>query len=300
LRHLGVLSSGTIFLGRDEVKIGFNMLLWTAHVQPEHWALLEDLKSTGYDGVEIPVFQGEPAHYAEIGRRLEQLGLQSTGIALFPTVEMNPIGDAPEQRSAALRHIEWVIECTAAMGAHVVGGPLHSTLGHFSGEAPTKAERERCVAFHQAAGEIAHARGVNIAVEAINRFECYFLTTMADLAAHLNAVGHPNVSGMYDTFHANIEEKDPIAAIGQVRRHLSHVHISENDRGTPGRGHIDFPAAFRALKGSGYDDWLTIEAFGRALPPLAAATRVWRDFFPTPTQVYREGYKVIRSGWDAA
>jgi D-psicose/D-tagatose/L-ribulose 3-epimerase len=90
------------------------------------------------------------------------------------------------------------------------------------------------------------------------------------------------------------------SAIADVRRHLSHVHISENDRGTPGRGHIDFAAAFRALKGSGYDGWLTIEAFGRALPPLAAATRVWRDFFPTPTQVYREGYKFIRSGWDKA
>jgi D-psicose/D-tagatose/L-ribulose 3-epimerase len=85
-----------------------------------------------------------------------------------------------------------------------------------------------------------------------------------------------------------------------VQRHLSHVHISENERGTPGRGHIDFPAALRALKSSGYDGWLTIEAFGRALPPLAAARRVWRDFFPTPTQVYREGYKVIRSCWDAA
>ena len=56
---------------------------------------------------------------------------------------------------------------------------------------------------------------------------------------------------------------------------------------------MDFAAAFRALTGSGYDGWLTIEAFGRALPPLAVATRVWRDFFPSPTQVYREGYKFI-------
>jgi D-psicose/D-tagatose/L-ribulose 3-epimerase len=282
------------------VKIGFNMLLWTAHVQPEHWAILEDLKRTGYDGVEIPVFEGEPAHYAEIGRRLGHLGLESTGIAIIPGIEMNPIGEAREQRAAALKHIEWIIECVAAMGAKVVGGPLHSTLGRFSGAAPTEEERKRGVDFHQAAGEIARTRGVTIAVEAINRFECYFLTTMAELAAHLNAVGHPNVSGMYDTFHANIEEKNPIAAIDAIRRHLSHAHISENDRGTPGRGHIDFPAALGALKSSGYDGWLTIEAFGRALPELAAATRVWRDFFPTPTQVYREGYTVIRSGWDAA
>ena len=282
------------------MKIGFNMLLWTAHVQPEHWPVLEELKRTGYDGVEIPLFEGEPGHYAELGRRLGEMGLQSTGIALFPSVEMNPIGAAPEQRAAALKHIEWIIECTAALGAKVVGGPLHSTLGHFSGEAATEEERQRGIDFHRKAGEIARAHGVTIVLEAINRFECYFLTTMAELVAYLDAVDHPNISGMYDTFHANIEEKDPAAAIGVIRRHLSHVHISENDRGAPGRGHIDFAAAFKALKASGYDDWLTIEAFGRALPPLAAATRVWRDFFPTPAQVYREGYATIRNGWNAA
>ena len=55
-----------------------------------------------------------------------------------------------------------------------------------------------------------------------------------------------------------------------------------------GRPAVD-TSIFRALKSSDYDGSLTIEAFGRALPPLAAATQVWRDLFPTPTQVYREG-----------
>jgi D-psicose/D-tagatose/L-ribulose 3-epimerase len=282
------------------MKIGFDMLLWTAHVQPEHWDILEDIKKTGYDGAEIPVFEGTPDHYAKLGRHLAELGLQPSGIAVIPTPDMNPIGPEPAQRAAALKHIAWIVECTAAMGARQVGGPLHSTIGHFSGDGPTDEERKRGVAFHQAAGEIARKHGVTIILEAINRFECYFLTTMEGLAAHLDAVDHPNVSGMYDTFHANIEEKDPIAAMSTLGRHLSHVHISENDRGTPGKGHIDFKPVFKKLKGAGYDNWLTIEAFGRALPPLAAATRVWRDFFPTPTEVYREGYKLIRDGWDAA
>ena len=57
---------------------------------------------------------------------------------------------------------------------------------------------------------------------------------------------------------------------------------------------------FAALKEGGYDGWLTIEAFGRALPALAAATRVWRDFFPDREEVYRHGYGVIRDGWAAA
>jgi D-psicose/D-tagatose/L-ribulose 3-epimerase len=282
------------------MKIGFDMLLWTVHVQPEHWPIIEDIQKTGYDGVEIPIFEGTPDHYADLGRRLESLGLRPLGIAVIPSVEMNPIGAEPAQRAAALKHIAWVIECAAALGATQVAGPLHSTLGHFSGDGPTAQERERAVTFHRAAGDIARKHGVKLALEAINRFESYFVNTMGDLATYLDAVDHPNISGMYDTFHANIEEKDPIGAIAALGRHLSFVHISENDRGTPGRGHVDFRATFKGLKAARYDGWLTIEAFGRALPPLAAATRVWRDFFPTPTEVYREGYKLIRNGWDAA
>lgn len=298
IRRPFVDSALTIWEG--VVKIGFNLLLWTAHVQHEHWPIFDAIKGAGYDGVEIPIFEGAPEHYAEIGRHLTRVGLEATGIALFPGVEMNPIGAEPSQRAAGLRHMQWILECTAAMGARVVGGPLHSTLGHFSGEAPTEQERRRGVDFHRAAGEIAKKLDVTITLEALNRFECYFLNTMTDLARHLEAVDHPNVSGMYDTFHANIEEKHPVESIGALGRHLSHVHISENDRGTPGRGHIDFAAVFAALKRARYDGWLTIEAFGRALPPLAAATRVWRDFFPSPTEVYREGFKLIRAGWDAA
>jgi len=123
------------------MKIGFSLLLWTANVQSEHWPIPEDIKRVGYDGVEIPVFEGAPAQYAELGRRLESLGLEPTGTAVFPSLDMNPIGAASEQRAAALKHIDWIIECSAALGAKVLGGPLHSTLGHFSGEAPTAVAR---------------------------------------------------------------------------------------------------------------------------------------------------------------
>jgi D-psicose/D-tagatose/L-ribulose 3-epimerase len=102
---------------------------------------------------------------------------------------------------------------------------------------------------------------------------------------------------MYDTFHANIEEKDPIGAIDVVfaTGKLNHVHISENDRGTPGKGHAKIKEAIQRLVKLGYDGWLTIEAFGAALPDLAAATRVWRDFFPSREEVYTEGIKYIRN-----
>jgi D-psicose/D-tagatose/L-ribulose 3-epimerase len=279
------------------MKIGFNLLLWTAHVERQHWPILADLKRCGYDGVEVPVLEGTPEHFAELGRELDRLGLERTASALFPTLAMNPIGPDAAQREAGLQHISWLIDCTNALGAKIVAGPLHSTLGHFSGDAPTAAERRNGVAFHRAAGDLAAKQDVTIVLEAVNRFECYFLNTMGDLNNYLTEVNHPNVQGMYDTFHANIEEKYPIAAVAAIAPHLAHVHVSENDRGTPGKGHIDFAATFSALKHVNYDGWITIEAFGRALPPLAAATRVWRDFFPTPVEVYSEGFKLIRDGW---
>ena len=81
---------------------------------------------------------------------------------------------------------------------------------------------------------------------------------------------------MYDTFHGHIEEKHHGEAIRTLAPVMAHFHVSENDRGEPGSGQVRFDEAFGALREVGYDDWITIEAFGSALPDLAAATRVWR------------------------
>ncbi len=282
------------------VKIGFCMLLWTTHVTSKHRDILEALKATGYDGVEIPVFEGKPDHFAGLGRMLEEIGLDRTAITVVPTLDKNPIGKDSAQRKAALDYLKYCIDCTEALGARQLAGPLTQTLGHFSGKSPTDIERGRARGVHRKAGDYAAKRGVKIVIEAVNRFETYFVNTMDDLAAYLDSVDHPAVIGMYDTFHANIEEADPIAAIARNRRHISYVHISENDRGVPGRGHVPWAETFKALKKSRYDGWMTIEAFGRGLPALAAATRVWRDFSEGPEAVYREGFRTIRDGWKKA
>lgn len=282
------------------MKIGFCMLLWTTSVSDEHRKLLEEIKEVGYDGVEIPIFDGTPDDYAAIGRMLDEIGLGRTGIAVVPTLEANPLSENAEDRARAVQHINWVSDCTAALGAACVGGPLHQTLGHFSGQGTTEAEFERAHEVHSKAGDHAKAQGVTIALEAINRFEAYFANTMQDLCRYTRDLGHPAIKTMYDTFHANIEEEDPIAAYTDNVDEIVHVHISENHRGVPGHGNIPWAETFRAIKSSGYDGWLTIESFGRALPDLAAATRIWRDVAPSAEAVVREGYDTIRQGWDAA
>ena len=282
------------------MKIGFCMLLWTTSVDASHKALLEDIKATGYDGVEIPVFDGTPDDYAQIGKMLDEIGLERTAISVIPTPDMHPLSADAEDRARAVSYLNWLVDCTAALGADGVAGPLHQTLGHFSGEGTTEAEFARAREVHGKVGDHAAANGVTLALEAVNRFESYFANTMDDLTAYTKSLNHPAIRTMFDTFHANIEEADPVGAFTRNADHVVHVHISENDRGVPGRGHVPWADTFKALKASGYDRWLTIEAFGRGLPELAAATRVWRDFAETPEAVYREGYATIRNGWDAA
>jgi D-psicose/D-tagatose/L-ribulose 3-epimerase len=282
------------------MKIGFNLLLWTINLEDRHMPIVEDLKRTGYDGVEVPVFGGEAAHYQRLARRLSDLGLERTAVSGITTAEQNPLNPDPAVQAKALDFMKLVLDNAAALGAKRLCGPMHSTLGHFTGSGPTEDEKKRCVAFHQKVGEHAKSVGVAVNLEALNRFECYFVNTIADLHAHVDRVGHPFIRGMYDTFHVNIEEKDPLGIVAKHAKAIDHIHISENDRGTPGRGHIDFLGLFKALKAINYDGWLTIEAFGRGLVELAAATKVWRDFFPDPKQVYQEGFAVIRDGWAKA
>jgi len=282
------------------MKIGFNMLLWTPFVTEEHFYLFDKLKATGYDGVELEIFEGDPAHYGQIAQVLQDTGLESTAVTIIPDPEHSPISPVAAHRRAAVDHLRWAIECAAALGANVLCGPFYQPLGIFSGQGPTEAERARAAEVHYAAAEVAQQAGIELALEPLNRFEAYFLNTVADAAAYVRRVDHPSLGVMYDTFHANLEEKDPVGCITAHLDVIRHVHISENDRGTPGRGHVPWAETFRALRAGGYDGWLTIEAFGRTLPELAATTCVWRDLSGSDKEVYTEGLTLIREGWQAA
>jgi D-psicose/D-tagatose/L-ribulose 3-epimerase len=282
------------------MKIGMCMFLWTTNVTKKHEPLLKDIKATGFDGVEIPIFEGSPDDYARLGAMLDRIGLERTAVSAMGDPAMNLISPDATTRKAGIAYMKNAIDCAAALRAPTLSGPLHSTLGAFSGAGPTAAEFKRSLSSQRAIGDHAGRKGVTIGLEALNRFECYLFNTMDALCAHIDEVDRPHVKAMYDTFHANIEEADPIGAYTKNRKNIVHIHISENDRGVPGRGNIPWKETFAAIRKSGYGDWLTIEAFGRGLKDLAAATKVWRDFSESPEAVYRDGYRHIRNGWKKA
>jgi D-psicose/D-tagatose/L-ribulose 3-epimerase len=270
-------------------QLGMNMLLWSTDVSgPEHDATFELLREIGYAGVEIPIFDSEVEKYRRLGERLAALGLAALGVTAR-SGDTSPISADPEVRARGLEATKAAVDACAAMEARTLCGPLEAPLGEFSGTAPTSEERKRSVESLRAAAEYAESLDVTLVVEYLNRFEMYLVNCAEDAAALVREVDHANCRLMYDTFHAHIEETDPRAALQTCADVLVHFHASENQRGTPGTGQVDWDTTFAALGEIGYDGWVVIEAFGDSLPDLAAATKVWRRTFTSEEQLARDG-----------
>ncbi len=276
------------------MKFGMNLLLWTGDLDDSIAPVLEQLKEMGYDGVEIPLFDLDVDKYRQWGQRLDDLGFERTAVTVR-TPEDNPISEDAAIRAKGVELNCRALDCCQAVGAVTLVGPFHSALGLFTGQGPTADEWQWGVESMQRVAEHAEKCGVMLGVEALNRFECYFLNAHADAARFVKQVDHPYCRMMYDTFHANIEEKSVSDAIASCADVLCHVHISENDRSTPGAGGIHWNETFDALKEVGYDGWLVVEAFGLALPELAAATKIWRRMFASEEQLSRDALAFMKA-----
>jgi len=279
------------------MKYGMNMLLWTTEVTPSHDGLLEQIKGWGYDGVEIPIFDMTAANYQRLGKTLDRLGLERTAVTVS-TPDANPISPSADVRRAALDRLKQAVDMCAALGARYLCGPFHSALGEFTGKGPAPDELKNCREVLVQVADHAKKSGVTLVLEYLNRFECYLLNSAADTARFVREANHSNLRMMYDTFHANIEEKDIAQAIRDCAAETVHVHISENDRSTPGEGHVDWDTTFRTLKEVKYDGWLVVEAFGLALPDLAAATKIWRRMFPSEEHLATRALAFMKSRWE--
>lgn len=276
------------------MKIGMNMLLWTNHVTEEHYPIVDQLKAVGYDGIELYMGDGDIKHYTKLGNHFSDLGLGVTTVTgLAP--EENISSEDSTIRQAGLDRLKWAIDNAEALGAENICGPIHSSFAHFTRQPPTQDERKRSAEMLFKAAEYAAQANVMLCPEALNRFECYLYNTMADLKTLVEAVDHPNLGAMYDTHHSNIEEKSQSEALKTIAPVLKHIHISENDRGTPGSGQVQWDDVFPTIKEIGYDGWLTIEAFSTIIPEFANAINVWRDYSPSK-EIYTEGLKFIKKG----
>ncbi|MEA1786997.1 sugar phosphate isomerase/epimerase family protein [Arenibacter sp. GZD96] len=276
------------------MKIGMNMLLWTNHVTEAHYGIVDQLKATGYDGVELFLGEGSVAHYSKLGTHFSAIQMGTTCVAAL-AAEENIASPDRKFRQAGLEKLKWSIDRAAAANCEVICGPFHSTFAFFTRQPPTQAERQWSLEMLLKAADYAAEANIILAPEAVNRFECYLYNTMADLRTLAAKANHPHLGAMFDTHHAHIEEKSQATALKTIAPYLKHVHISENDRGTPGSGQVHWNEVFAALKEIKYDGWLTIEAFSTIIPEFANAINVWRDYSPSE-EVYTKGLSFIKNG----
>lgn len=273
-------------------KIGFNVLVWSANISDELKPIVEKLKTIGYDGVEFLLGSPDIAAYKSLGDYTSNIGLEVTTVFVVGKEE-NPVSESAATRAKALDRIKWAIDRAYDLNSTILCGPFHSAHAIFAKRAPEDSEYEWSGEVLRSAGDYAAQAGITLALEALNRFECYLCNTMEQLTRLLKTANHPNVKAMFDTHHANIEEKNFNNAISTVAPFLAHVHISENDRGTPGDGHVDFDEAFANLAKINYEGWLTIEAFSRNDPDFANAIGVWREY-SKPWDIAEKGLKFIK------
>lgn len=275
------------------MKYGVNMLAWTMHVGEELEPLFFRIREWGFDGVEIFVSPQEPASAQPVKRVLDRANLERTTCSVLPR-DANLVSTQPEVRARGVEYLKRCVARTAELDARLFCGPLYAALGVMSGTRRTQDEWSWAVEGLRIVARYAQEQGVMLCLEPLNRFETYFLNTLDDSARLVREIGAPNVLVHFDTFHANIEEQNPAAALRLIAKELGHVHISENDRGIPGTGHNDWRGILLALKDIGYDGWLTIESFAQPEPELAAAAAIWRDLAPSGDELARRGLAFIR------
>lgn len=266
------------------MKFGINLLMWTDTLTEEMLPLLDQLREIGYDSVELPIFDIDLKMMSLWGERLRSIGMESTASTVIGGSQ-NLISPDAAIRRAGIDYLKQVLDCCAAAGSQTLIGPIHSALGEFTGSGRTDDEWSWGVESMREVAEHAASVDVRLGLEYLNRFECYFLNTAADGARFVAAVDHPYCGMMYDTFHSHIEEKSTPEAIRALKDCLVHVHISENDRSTPGQGNVRWDENFDTLKEIGYDGFMVCEAFGLALEKLVAATKIWRRMYESEIQL---------------
>lgn len=271
------------------MKFGVNTLLWTASFDRRHLDLLPRIKEAGFDGVEIARFSFDDFPASDIRRALETNDLNCAFCsALTGNVSMAQPG------REAISFLTDAIRTAADMGASVLVGPFCSPIGYLPGRRRTTEEWRTAIEAFRSLIPVLEDADVSIALEPLNRFETHFLNTAVDARALCEEIGHARVGVLFDTFHANIEEKSIGSAIASLGPRLRHVHACENDRGIPGSGHVDWAGLRSGLSGIGYDGWVVIESFGFAIPEIAAAACIWRDLAGTPDEIAWRGLEFLR------
>jgi len=277
------------------MKFGINTFLFTSPFTNKNTRLFRQFKAWGFDGVEIVVENPTDIDPAFVRSQLDRHGLICTSICgCFPT--SRDLRGTKTQQRASINYLKRLVDMAGILGTDIIMGPVYSAVGRAEAVSRTAYQSQwRTVRGHlQTICAYAEAKGKMICLEPLNRFETDFLNTVEQGLQLIREVGSPALKLGLDTFHMNIEEKNPAAAIRRAGRHLGHFHASANDRGTPGNDHVDWRGAAGALQDIRYDGAVVIESFTPEVKVIARAAAIWRKIEPCNDDIARKGVAFLK------
>ena len=277
------------------MKFGINTFLFASPFTNRSTRLFPQFKAWGFDGVEIAVENPADLDPAFVKAELDRHGLVCTSVcACFPP--SRDLRGTPAQQRATLVYLQRLVDIADVLGTDIVMGPLYSATGR-AGAVPILEYRRqwRTVRNHlKTICAYAERHGKFICLEPLNRFETDFLNTVEQGLQMIREVRSPALKLLLDTFHMNIEEKNPADAIRRAGKHVGHFHASASDRGTPGNDHIDWRETARALKDIRYDGAVVIESFTQDVKVIARAAAIWRKIEPNRDDIARKGLAFLK------
>ena len=267
-----------------------NLLLWGTEINESLFPVLDKIKEIGYDGVEVPIFNTNPNDWKIWKKKLDGLGLARVAVTINGP-DFNQISADAGMRKSTLELNKKALECANVLGSELMTGPYHSALGVFTGSKANYEEKQWAKENLYELAKYAQPLGITLGLEYLNRFESYLVSCTDELITLIDDINHPACKLMFDTFHANIEEKSLEDAIQKMGNRLVHVQLSENDRSTLGKGHIDFPKVLKSLEKINYQGMISIEAFSTKL----SAANIWRKMFESETQLVTDSFNYLKS-----
>ncbi len=283
-----------------DIKLGVSTWLWTSPFRTEEAsALFQKISGLGYRTVEIAVEDPQLIDTRAIKAALAASSLEVIICGAFgPTRDLT--SDDEQLQQTGMAYIEECLDIAEAVGARFVAGPMYSAVGKARMVPPEQRaiEWDRAVTNLRSVCDKAAAKGLEIALEPLNRFESDLVNNVDDVLRLIDDINHPVAKIGLDMFHMNIEEPDPEAAIRKAGDKLIHMQVSENYRGTPGTGNASWDAYYRGLAAIGYTGVVSIESFTPENRELAGAVCIWRNLAEDQDTFAREGHEFL-SKWIA-
>jgi D-psicose/D-tagatose/L-ribulose 3-epimerase len=278
------------------MRFGVNTWVWVSPLNDETLAqLAPQIAEIGFDWIELPIESPGDFDYQRAAAIVREYGFGvSMGAAMSPDRDL--IHPDVEIRANGAAYVRHCIEACQTLGATNLIGPMYSAVGRTWQMSADERERDMELLVRQLHELAAYAgeHGVTLCIEPLNRFETSFLNLATQAVELIDRVGHPACQLMLDTFHMNIEEQSLGDAIRTVGPRLRHVHACENDRGTPGAGHVPWDDVAVALRDIGYDGPVVIESFTDKVKSIARAAAIWRPLAPSQDGLASEGLAFLR------